>query len=193
MKVCLIYLAAGNSRRFGSNKLLYELDGKPLYRHLLDRLIHLCRGRQEWEVLVVTQYPAIYDKLVREDIRAVLSSDSYQGVSYSIRAGLKAAKDAEACVFFVADQPYFKEKSAEAFLEAMEDQRAALGCVSYGEQKGNPVWFSRKYFSELSELEGDQGGRKVLKKYEEETIYFSVEEARELLDIDTLSNIGFAP
>ena len=75
----------------------------------------------------------------------------------------------------------------------MEDQRAALGCVSYGEQKGNPVWFSRKYFSELSELEGDQGGRKVLKKYEEETIYFSVEEARELLDIDTLSNIGFTP
>ena len=32
----IIYMAAGNSRRFGSNKLFYELDGKPMYRHLLD-------------------------------------------------------------------------------------------------------------------------------------------------------------
>ena len=37
----IIYMAAGNSRRFGSNKLFYELDGKPMYRHLLDRLAEI--------------------------------------------------------------------------------------------------------------------------------------------------------
>lgn len=37
----IIYMAAGNSRRFGSNKLFYELEGKPMYRHLLDRLIEI--------------------------------------------------------------------------------------------------------------------------------------------------------
>ena len=37
----IIYMAAGNSRRFGSNKLFYELDGKPMYRHLLDNLIEI--------------------------------------------------------------------------------------------------------------------------------------------------------
>lgn len=37
----IIYMAAGNSRRFGSNKLFYELDGKPMYRHLLGRLIEI--------------------------------------------------------------------------------------------------------------------------------------------------------
>lgn len=37
----IIYMAAGNSRRFGSNKLFYELDGKPMYRHLLDRLVEI--------------------------------------------------------------------------------------------------------------------------------------------------------
>ena len=34
----LILLAAGNSRRFGTNKLLYPLEGKPLYLHTLDKL-----------------------------------------------------------------------------------------------------------------------------------------------------------
>ena len=37
----IIYMAAGNSRRFGSNKLFYELDGKPMYRHLLDHLMEI--------------------------------------------------------------------------------------------------------------------------------------------------------
>lgn len=37
----IIYMAAGNSRRFGSNKLFYELDGKPMYRHLLDRFVEI--------------------------------------------------------------------------------------------------------------------------------------------------------
>ena len=37
----IIYMAAGNSRRFGSNKLFYELDGKPMYRHLLDHLTEI--------------------------------------------------------------------------------------------------------------------------------------------------------
>ena len=50
MKIALIYLAAGNSRRFGSNKLFYEIDGKPMYRHLLDRLVRIADRNQEYEM-----------------------------------------------------------------------------------------------------------------------------------------------
>ena len=39
MKLDLILMAAGNSRRFGSNKLLYEWRGKKLYRYMLDALL----------------------------------------------------------------------------------------------------------------------------------------------------------
>ena len=39
MKLRIIYLAAGNSRRFGSNKLLHITQGKPLYQHGLDMLM----------------------------------------------------------------------------------------------------------------------------------------------------------
>jgi molybdenum cofactor cytidylyltransferase len=184
MKLRLIYLAAGNSRRFGSNKLLYELEGKPLYLHLLERLDRLCARHDGWEVIAVTQYPQIYDEVRAENIRAVFSPDSHKGVSYSIRAGLEAAADAQACAFFVADQPYLTEESAEAFLENMERNQAELGCVICGDQTGNPAWFSRNYFPELVELKEDQGGRKVLKKYPDQTAYFLISDAEELQDID---------
>lgn len=187
MEVRLIYLAAGNSRRFGSNKLLYELEGKPLYLHLLERLVSLCTRHAGWEVIAVTQYPQIYDELNGKHIRAVFSPDSHKGVSYSIRAGLEAAPGAQACAFFVADQPYFTEKSAEAFLEYMERNRAELGCVSCGEQTGNPAWFSQSYFPELLELKEDQGGRRILKKYPEKVTCFPIADAGELQDLDTLT------
>ena len=35
---CICYAAAGNSRRFGSNKLLYEIEGKPMYLLTLEKL-----------------------------------------------------------------------------------------------------------------------------------------------------------
>ena len=38
MKIAFVMLAAGNSRRFGSNKLLYEIEGKPMYLLTLEKL-----------------------------------------------------------------------------------------------------------------------------------------------------------
>ena len=59
MRVTILYLAAGNSRRFGENKLLYPLEGKAVYRHLLDRLVQIAGRHENWELLVVTQYERI--------------------------------------------------------------------------------------------------------------------------------------
>ncbi len=46
MKIRMIYLAAGNSRRFGSNKLLYKTGGKPLFAYGLDVLIKVLEERE---------------------------------------------------------------------------------------------------------------------------------------------------
>ena len=187
MKLRLIYLAAGNSRRFGSNKLLYELEGKPLYLHLLERLDRLCARHDGWEVIAVTQYPQIYDDLNERHICAVLSPDSHKGVSYSIRAGLEAAADAQACAFFVWDVPYFRVEFGESFMVEIVRIEGEFVCVSCGDQTGNPAWFSHSYFPELLELKEDQGGRKILKKYPEKITCFPISDAGELRDLDTLS------
>ena len=57
MKIAFIMLAAGNSRRFGSNKLLYEIDGKPMYQHILEKLMTVANTLES--ITVVTQYEEI--------------------------------------------------------------------------------------------------------------------------------------
>ena len=189
MKIKLIYLAAGNSRRFrknGENKLFYKLDGKPMYRHLLDRLVSVCERQTDWEIIVVTQYEEILGQIQNLPVKGVFSKDSYKGASFSIKAGICAAgKDADAYAFFVADQPYFTAKSVEGFLKKMEaDAGQVPGCVCWKEKVGNPVWFPAKYAGELLELEGDTGGRKVFRRYQERAVFYEVDSEEELEDLD---------
>lgn len=189
MKVRIIYLAGGSSRRFGTNKLLEPLAGKPMYRHLLDRLIRICSRHDRWELVVVTQYHEVEKDLQAEPVSVRFCCESRMGASFSVKAGLEEITDEEACVFCVADQPFFREETAEGFLMEMQRKQARLGCVAFGEQMGNPVWFGREYFGELRRLTGDQGGRKVLKRHLEEVCLYQVQEALELKDIDYLTDM----
>ena len=203
MRVTLIYLAAGNSRRFGEsirllkekkhlmpeevpeNKLLFSIEGKPMYLHLLERLVKLCNRHASWEVLVVTQYEEILEMARRLGIRAVFSPDSQKGASWSVKAAMREVQDVDACAFFVADQPYLSEKTAENFLIDMQKRcQDGLGCVCCEEMTGNPVWFSKKFFPELLKLEGDRGGKKVLKEHWSEVEFFHIKDRNELQDVD---------
>lgn len=194
----MIYMAAGNSRRFGSNKLFYELDGKPMYRHLLERLAGICGRHEGWRVFVVSQYEELLDgvKEVAEtmpsgrknDITGVFCEASRNGASYTVRAGLSAACRAQeasaAYVFFAADQPYLTEQTAEDFLMFMEQSGVGLGCVSHNGETGNPVWFSELYVPELMALTGDRGGKKVVKAHMDQAVFFEVRDPKELEDLD---------
>lgn len=185
MKITLIYLAAGSSKRFGDeNKLLYPINGVPMYRCLLDRLVKICARHEDMDIVVVSRYDEIAAYAEQCGIGYTDSPDSEKGISFSIRAGLKSCPDSDACVFFTADQPYFTEESAEGFLLFMKNGGHVLGCVSCGGESGNPVWFSRRYFGELLALDGDRGGKRVMNAHLDECVMYEIPDGREMRDID---------
>lgn len=199
----IIYMAAGNSRRFGSNKLFYELDGKPMYRHLLERLIEIKDRYNKLksdspviDITVVTRYREILDYCSSiPDCHAVLSPDSEKGISYTIKAGIMAVQEQKKTgmqdyyMFAVADQPYLKNQSVikliENVLENKENKRLVFS-LRCGDAVGNPCVFHSSLISQLLSLEGDKGGRSVAKKYD--CVYVDIADELELMDIDTLSN-----
>ena len=199
----IIYMAAGNSRRFGSNKLFYELDGKPMYRHLLDRLVGIKNrynksksDSQTIDITVVTRYREILDYCACiPDCHAVISPDSEKGISYTIKAGIMAVQEQKKTgmqdyyMFAVADQPYLKSQSVikliDRVLKNTGGKRLAFS-LRCGDAVGNPCVFNSSLIPQLLSLEGDKGGRSVAKKYD--CVYVDIADERELMDIDTLSN-----
>ena len=187
MKIAMIMLAAGNSRRFGTNKLLYEVNGMPMYRHVLGQLIQVKNHLKEsirCEITVITQYDTIAETVKEQGIQVLYNRHPEQGISSSLKIGLDANLDADAVLFTVSDQPWLTSETIYELLRAFLESKKAAACVSYQDKMGNPCIFSRKYYGELLALEGDKGGKKVLMKHLEDTCIYEVKNARELKDID---------
>lgn len=187
----IIYLAAGNSRRFGSNKLLAPLDGKPVFLHGLERMVALTQNRTDCDLTVVTRTPEIRQAAAKFHISCVESVLSEKGISFSIRAGVAAVeplKPADYLLFVLADQPWLTGESVGKMIDASKTDCAAA-TAAFGDTDGSPTLFSAKWVPELKKLEGDQGGRRILKKHPEQVLRVQVQNMRELLDIDQPSDI----
>ncbi len=181
----ILYLASGSSRRFGSNKLLYPVAGRPLFLHGLETLQAAVQGRGDCTLTVVSRYAEIRDAAASLGIHAVDSPDSEMGVSHTIRAGISSLPDLtpeDFLLFAVADQPHLTAASVQNLLA--QARPGTIGAsLAYGDCPGNPTLFSARLVPELIALQGDTGGRKVLKRHP--CIFVQAQSPRELEDIDT--------
>lgn len=186
VKLALIMLAAGNSRRFGSNKLMYQVEGKTMYRHVLEELQKAAAKMQNSRIVVVTQekFAEIIDAAKEIGAEALINPQPERGISSSMQIGLESAKDADACLFTVSDQPWLTAETIIALYDAFQSENKGMACTIRGEKTGNPCIFSKKYYRELMEITGDKGGKQIIKRYPEDVTYLKISDERELQDVD---------
>lgn len=185
MKLNAILLASGSARRFGENKLLYEVEGLPLY----ERAVRAADVEGVSRLLVVTRYSeieeALRDRRPKNGARLEIlhNPDAGEGLSASVRLGVTASPEADAFLFVVCDQPYLNPESVARLIRAYREASGGIACLAHGRRTGNPVIFSRAYAGELLALSGDTGGKAVLRRHEKEVRYVQAA-ARELIDLD---------
>lgn len=184
MNISLVLLAAGNSRRFEANKLLYLFRGKPMYRYLADTIKAIPEDLF-YEKIAVTQYQEIKDDLDQEGYRVVINRHSELGISTSIRLALEAVgEQSQAVCFAVSDQPFLTAATMISFINQFNDSEKGIGCLCSMGELGNPAIFKKRYFAELSALQGDVGGRKVIRRHIDDLYLHEVADSMELVDID---------
>ena len=184
----MIYLAAGLSSRYGSNKLLDTIDGKPMYRHLLDILTVMKEEEpHRYELIVVTAYDEIEEAVNGLPLKVVRNNHQELGASHSIKLGLEACGEIgqhDHVMFAVADQPYVQEDELFGFIHMYKRSYKGIGCLSYEGVMGNPVIFQGKFVPELMALSGDVGGKTVVKAHPQEVFLYEAESEKSLQDLD---------
>lgn len=178
-KVGAILLAAGNSSRFGANKLLYEIEGNPLVQYSMEIISQLPFEQK----IVVTQYPQVEQLAKRLGLSWVRNENPELGISHSIHLGLEKQGDMDGWMFLVGDQPWLCRETVEKLLETFRESLRGIAAVRCGENIGNPVIFSRAYKKELEKLSGDWGGKKILLLHRED-VEFVAAKPEELVDLD---------
>ncbi|MBI5034956.1 MAG: putative selenium-dependent hydroxylase accessory protein YqeC [Chloroflexi bacterium] len=183
-RVAAIVLAAGaGTRMIGQVKQLLPWRGKTLIENAID--IAAKSIANETLVVLGARAEEIRAVIRNAPARVVLNRDWQVGHSTSIRAGLNAlSKKIDAAIFINADQPLLTSEVVNAVIQRYRETDAGIVTPEYAGKRGSPVLFDRRYFQELSNLQGEEGGREVLLKYPAERVQFT--DARLGSDVDTI-------
>lgn len=191
MKINLVLLASGNSKRFGSNKLLYKINGKEMFKYSVDLADDLKKSLKDTikNIIVVSKYQEIKEYVLSKNMIYVENPQSELGISTSIILGVsESEKDrSEYIMFMVCDQPYTKSSTIENFIKSFLKSSKGIGAVAFEKIMGNPCIFSHKYLKDLKKLSGDIGGKKIIKENLDDVYIYEVSTKKELEDIDFLN------
>lgn len=192
--VAIIVLAAGLSRRFGTqNKLLIDWEGEPLIRRVV-RTAQECGALApllDSQVIVVTGHEAEAIKAALTDLPVTFAhNERYtEGMGTSIAVGVRAAPpDASGFLIVPGDMPRLRSEtlSTLAGIGLAEDSNfhgvsIATCRATWG--RSAPTYFDVRFRPDLEQLEGDEGARSLLRAHADEVWELSVSDA-EVSDID---------
>ena len=178
LRIGCVIMASGLSRRFGSNKLLAEYQGKTF----IERTLELTKDIFD-ERIVLTRSPEIMGICESHGVEAILHT--LTGRNEAVALGISKMKDMDACLFCPCDQPMLKKESVLKMIECFRTYGTGIIRLCYGKRDGAPVMFSKEYFDELSDLPEKKGGGYLACIYPDDVIRLTVSDEKELLDIDT--------
>jgi molybdenum cofactor cytidylyltransferase len=156
-----VVLAAGAaSRMHGAQKLLLEVDGRPMVRHAVEAA---SEGGCH-QVVVVYSSDEVKDA-IGDDAELVHNPNARTGMASSLRVGLRALRpEIEAAVVVLGDQPLVGSRTIASLLRAWrrEGSRPAVAVSKRAKEWTPPVVLAREMWEELYALKGDAGARQIL-------------------------------
>ena len=184
-KIMAIVLAAGQSTRMGSSKLVADLGGQPLVQHSVKKL--LAAGLQGVVVVTGHDAPAIVAAVNPLGVTIVHNPHYAEGLSTSLKCGLAAIPaDVDGVLICLGDMPLVDAQSVNRLVAAFNVAEHRSICIpTHGQVRGNPVLWGRQHFAALQTVEGDQGGRRLLEALADEIVEVAVASNGVLLDVDT--------
>lgn len=176
-----ILLAAGFSRRFGTDKLSEALpNGERVAvracRNLaagVDRVIAVVRPGNETL--------AAYLQAAGADARVF--ADAGQGMGSSLAFAIKAGPASSGWLIALADMPWIKPETIRKVADRLRGG-ADIVAPSYQGRRGHPVGFSGRFAQQLASLSGDSGAKALIQAHRELLRIIDCDDAGVVRDID---------
>lgn len=181
-RIGVVLLASGQSRRMGKNKQLLPWRGKTI----LDAVCHALQvgweqSNSSWNL---EAYPMVAVTGGDHDIDRIASNYGFSithnsrsdlGQGTSIALGVQylvntfGTHPLDGIICSVSDQPLLNpmvvEQLITSFQQYRDETNRTIVVPKYGitQHPGNPVLFGAHWFEELQHIEGDQGGRTIIR------------------------------
>jgi molybdenum cofactor cytidylyltransferase len=184
-RVAAVIMAAGLSSRMGYNKLVADIEGKPLIRHAVDAALE--SGARPVIVVTGSEAENVDEALIGTPVTMVRNLDYRKGLSTSLISGINAVPDdCDAAVVLLGDMPDVTAHTIDRLIAAFDPEEDRSICVATRDGKrGNPVLWSREFFPDIRKLEGDVGAKALIGENADLVCEVEMADDGPLLDIDT--------
>ena len=189
-RIGIVLLAAGASTRMGTPKQLLNLGGVSLIRRAAEQALD--SGCHPAVVVLGANADLIAPELDDLAIQVAVNRDWKVGMSSSIRCGLKKLltidSQVQTVILFLADQPNVTGIALRRLTTAHVQSGFGLVAASYSGRIGTPALFSRFYFNDILELEGQGGAKNLLERHAPCVLPIEFPEAA--CDLDTPEDVA---
>ena len=183
-RIAAVVLAAGRSIRMGANKLLADLNGRPLLAATVGQI--KASGINDIVVVTGHQTGEVQTALAQAKVKFTHNPAYAEGLATSIRAGIAAVKDYDAAFICLGDMPLIRFADLQRMIAAfnVEEGRSIIA-PAQGRKLGNPVLWGQEHFNALMSLDGDRGARSLLEAMRDEIVEVAVDHDGIMRDADT--------
>jgi len=187
--ISLIVLAAGKSTRFGSNKLLFNLDGETLIEHVVRSALQ--SNVSETVVVVGFEAERIRHALQGLNCRFAVNHDFGRGQSSSVLTGIEFVRNhADAAMILPGDMPMIRVEHINKVVDEYNSVRSPIVVASFQGRMGHPILFDASLFDEVLNIEEETFGlKKVVSRHIGEVRKVEVGSAGALLDLDVRDDL----
>lgn len=180
-----ILLAAGAGSRFGGDKLLAPLHGKPLVLHAVNAL------RAAVTEIIAVVRPGDADLaavLTQAGARVAVCDQAAAGMGHSLACGARLAPPDCHVLVALGDMPAVAPHTVARIIAALE-AGAAIAVPCYQGRRGHPVGFAVRFVPQLRDLTQDRGARSLLHSDAEAVLEIAVDDAGVMTDVDTITDL----
>lgn len=184
----ILIIAAGASVRLGSPKQLLPWGNTTLLGNTVKQALKT--GIENVNLVLGADFEQVEASVSKYKLNVHNHANWQQGMGSSIAYGvaqiLQQEKEVEAILILLADQPLIDSAFINKLLQCYEQHPQHITATSYGNRRGVPALFPKVFFSELVQLKGDEGARKLLNNIT--TPIITIDAGNKLADIDTLED-----
>ena len=179
-----IILAAGSSRRMGTQKLLLPFGQRTIIETVVDNI--LSSKIDNVMVVLGPDQEKIRDLLAQKPVKFCLNNKHNEGMLSSVICGFRALPDnAETALIYLGDQPKITPMVSNAILSAYNEELYGIVIPIYDHRRGHPLLVDMKYRRDVEKLDLEHGLRTLRHKFPNDVLEVEVDEPGILVDIDT--------
>lgn len=184
-EIWAIILAAGESKRMGSPKMLLPFDGQTMIERVIKNV--KCSKVDKIVVVLGPEKDNLIEIVERLNVGFCINDNYKEGMLSSVQCGFRNLPDeCRATLVFQGDQPLISENVVNKVIDEYLIAGKGIVIPVYRKKRGHPILIDRKYHNDITKLNPARGLRSLAEIHYGDILEIETDEPGILRDFDTM-------